>query len=103
MARLVLTHLQRHLHHPILLLHPEFTVSDLSFLSVVLFLFQATFCPFSVRQRAAFSSPFLSKCVARVALLFGLLAPCLAASTTVSLEWQSDSPFALSFETLGLR
>jgi hypothetical protein len=80
----------------------EFRVSYLSFLSVVLFLCQATFCPFSVRQRAAFSCPFLSKCVVRVALLFGLLTHCLAASTTVSLEWQSDSPTALSFETLGL-
>jgi hypothetical protein len=39
----------------------------------------------------------------RVALLFGPLAPHLAASTTVSLEWYSDSPLTLSFEILGLR
>jgi hypothetical protein len=34
-----------------------------------------------------FSSPFLGKHVVRVALLFSPLAPCLAASTIVSLEW----------------
>ncbi len=38
----------------------------------------------------------------RVALLLGPLAPHLAALTTVSLEWESDSSLALSFETLGL-
>ncbi len=50
-----------------------------------------------------FSFLFLSKHVVRVALLFSPLAPCLAASTTDSLEWQLDSLLSLSFETLGLR
>ncbi len=50
-----------------------------------------------------FSSLFLSKHVVRVALLFSTQAPCMAASTAVSLKWASDNPFNLSFETLGLQ
>jgi hypothetical protein len=37
----------------------------------------------------------------RVALLFGPLAPVWL--IRLLLEWQPDSPLALSFETLGLR
>jgi hypothetical protein len=42
---------------------------------------------FQSSKELLFSSPFLSKYVVREALLIGPLAPRLAASTTVSLEW----------------
>ncbi len=64
-AHLVLIHLHRHRHQPSLLqLHPDFKVSILSFLSVVLFLWWAAFCPFSVKQRATFQL-FLFECTCR--------------------------------------
>jgi hypothetical protein len=75
-ARLVLIHLHRHRHHTSLLQqHPEFRVSVLSFLSMVLFLWRAACCPFSIKQRAAFQLSVLSKYFVRVALLFSPLAP----------------------------
>jgi hypothetical protein len=55
LAQLALTHHHHHRLHPSLLLQqPDFRVSNVSFVSVVLFLWQAAFCPFSVKQRAAF-------------------------------------------------
>ncbi len=76
LASLVLIHLHHHCHHPSLLQqHPEFTVSVLSFLSAVLFLWRADFCPFSVKQRAAFQLSLLSKYVVRIAHFFGPLTP----------------------------
>jgi hypothetical protein len=54
-ARLVLTHPYCHQLHPFLLhQHQELRVSNLSFLSMVLFLWQAAIFPFSVKHRAAF-------------------------------------------------
>jgi hypothetical protein len=67
--------------------HLEFRVSDLSFLSVVLFSVRLPFALFLSRKELLFSFPFFSKYVVRVALLFGPLAPSLAVSATVSLEW----------------
>jgi hypothetical protein len=54
-ARLVLTHHHhRHRLHSFLLhRHPESRVSNTFFLSVMLFLWRAAFCPFSVKQSAA--------------------------------------------------
>ncbi len=87
-AHLALTRLHRHCHHPSLLQqHPELRVGVLSFLSVVLVLWLAAFCPVLVKKRAAFQFSFLSKYAVRVALLFSPLAPSLAASTTLLLEW----------------
>ncbi len=50
---------------------------------------------------AALSSVFFKQFVVRVVLLFGPLAPRLAASA-VDYCCLPDSPLALSFETLGL-
>ncbi len=66
---------------------PGVRVSNSFFLSVVSFIWRTAFCPFSVKLRAAFSSPFLSKHVVSETLLFGPLAPHQAASIAVSLEW----------------
>jgi hypothetical protein len=103
LACLVLIHLHRHRHDPSLLQqHLEFSVSDPSFLSMVLFSGGLHIALVLSSKDLFFSCPFLSEFVVRVAFLFSSLAPRLAALTTVSLEWQSDSPLALSFETLGL-
>ncbi len=78
---LVLIHLHPHqLHHPYLLqqqfLEP---VSVLSFQPWCLFLGGMPFALLVLQYRAAFSSLFFGKYVVRVALLFGPLAPRLAA------------------------
>ncbi len=88
LACLVLIHLHRHHHHPsVLQQHPEFRVSDLSFLSVVLFLWRAAFCPFSVKQRAAFQLSLFQYICHESSPFIWPTGPRLAASTTVSLEW----------------
>jgi hypothetical protein len=69
------------------------------FSTVVLFFGGLPFALLVLQCIAAFSYLSFSKYVIRIALLFGPLAPRLAAS----LEWHLDSPLALSFETLGLR
>ncbi len=56
LAHLVLIHLHCHCHHPSLLQqHPEFRVV-ISFLSMVLFLWQAAFCPFFSQAKSFFSA-----------------------------------------------
>jgi hypothetical protein len=111
---LVLIHLHHHCHHPSLLQqHPEFRVSVLSFLDVVLFRLWAGFCPIFSQAKSCFSAlPFFSKYVMRVALLFGPLAPCWLPwpltpcwlpRPLTHLSGSHDSPVPLSFETLGLR
>jgi hypothetical protein len=72
-------------------------------LSVVFFSGGLAFALSRLGLELLFSSCFLSWHFVRVAFLFGPLAPRLPASTAVSLEWQWDSPFNPSFETLGLR
>ncbi len=76
LACLVLIHLRCHCHHPSLLQqHLEFRVSDLSFLSVLLFFGRLPFALFLSSKEELFSSPFFTKYVMRAALLFGLAPP----------------------------
>jgi hypothetical protein len=61
--------------------------SVLSFLSLVLFLWRAAFCPVFSQAKSCFSALPSRNYVMRVALLFGSLAPHLAASAIFALEW----------------
>jgi hypothetical protein len=54
------------------------------------------------RVKAVVLLSFLSRYSMRVSLLFSPLAPLLADSTAVSLEWWSDNLFNPTFETLSL-
>ncbi len=74
-----------------------------SSLTMVFFFGGLPFALYSARFGAVVQLSLLSRHSVRVAVLFGPLALHLAASTTVSLKWYSDSPFNPSFETLGLR
>ncbi len=105
-APMVLIHPHPHqLRHPYLLqqqlLEPR--VSVISFQPWCFFFGGLPFALLVLQCRAAFSSLSFSKYVSRVALLFGPMAPCPAASAAAHLSLQPDSPLALSFETLGLR
>ncbi len=104
-ACLVLIHLHPHqLHHPYLLqqqiLEPR--GSFLSFQLWCLFFGGLPFAVLVLQCRAAYSSLSFSKHHESSPFIWPTGPPsgCLGCC---SLEWQQDSPLALSFETLGLR
>jgi hypothetical protein len=75
-ACLVLTNLHRHRHHPFLLQqHPAFRVSVISFYPWCFSLAGYLLPCFSPGKSCFSALYFLGKCVVRVALLFGPLAP----------------------------
>jgi hypothetical protein len=103
LAQLVLTHLLCHHHHPSLLLqHTEFRVSNLSFLSMVLFLWQAAFFLFFCQAKSCFSAlPFWVNMSWELPFYLAHWPPsgCLDYCFNWAVVGQS---IALSFETLGL-
>ncbi len=103
LACLVLTHLHPHkLQHPYLLqqklLEPR--VSVLSFQPWCFLFSGLPFALLVLQSRAAFSSLSFSKYVVRVALLFGPLAPLLAASAVAHLSGSRTVPWPLVLRLL---
>ncbi len=98
LARLILTHLQlhHHRHHP----SPQLQVWSLEYASfpfstVVLFFGGLPLALLVLQFRAALSSVSFSKHVVRVVLLFGPLAPNLAASAVAHWDGSRTVPWPL--------
>ncbi len=94
LACLVLTHLHLHQHRQHHLLQQQI------FELWCVFFGGLPFALLVLQCRAAFSFLLFSKYVVRVALLFGPLAPLSGCLGCCSLEWQLDSPLALSLRFL---
>ncbi len=100
-ACLVLTHLHHHHHHPSLLQqHLEFRGSVLPFLSVVLFLWWAAFCPVQSNKELPFSSPFFDYLCRESSPFIQSTGPRLAALTTSQMSGIRTVPWPLLLRLL---